>query len=52
MEKNEAMELKGTMKGKISEPETLNSEQSERLVVLKAEIKQQKEAHKDEIKKL
>ena len=49
MEKNEAIELKGAMKGKISEPETLNLEQSERLAVLEAEIKQQKEAHKDKI---
>jgi hypothetical protein len=46
------MELKGTMNAKISELETLNSQQGECLIAFKDEIKQQKQAYKVEIKKL
>lgn len=46
------MELKGTMNAKILELETLNSQQGERLIAFKDEIKQQKQAYKVEIKKL
>jgi hypothetical protein len=46
------MDLQGTMTAKILELETLNLQQSQHLVALEAEIKQQKETHKAKIEKL
>lgn len=51
-EKNEAMELKGTMSARISELNMLNSQQDECLAALEAEMKQVKESHEAETDKL
>jgi DNA repair ATPase RecN len=51
-EKNEAMELKGTMSARISELNMLNSQQDECLAALEAEMKQLKEGHEAKIDKL